>query len=77
MREVLNWKEIKEGLGQILSSQDDEGRNIMHIIAELKATDVFRSLISETKNHYLKEIKQALNIPISPSKPHLTPLAYA
>lgn len=47
----------------------------MHHIAENNGCEVFRAFISETKNKWLKEIKEALNQPLSKDTPWMTPLA--
>lgn len=56
-REMLNWKELQSSLPDLLSIQDSEGKNLMHHIAQNNGCDVFRALISETKNKLLSEIK--------------------
>jgi ankyrin repeat protein len=72
VKELLNWKELQGSLGEKLGK---EGKNIMHHIAENNGCDVFRAIISETKNKHLNEIRAALNESLDQRFPWMTPLA--
>eukprot|EP00347_Sterkiella_histriomuscorum_P003332 403364693 len=72
VRELLQWKDSQIDFEYV----DNQGRNLLHIIAQNKSIDIFKSLVSETNNKYLKQISQAMNIPSKPNEPYLTPLYY-
>ncbi|CDW86950.1 ankyrin repeat protein [Stylonychia lemnae] len=71
-KEMLTWRDNVIDF----EYQDEQGRNLLHIIAQNKSIDIFKSLVSETSNKYLRNITQALNVSVDPNQPYLTPLYY-